>query len=237
MIKMILQLSYIQNVHLFNVVMILVMVIIILFFTVNTLLKYYKYRHKAAFYLTLNYFSYIAALILYIVGHYSVVLTDDLGFHHNVTMVSNFFIVLGIMMATKFYEQFSELKKGYRYTGITVGTLIMVWILLPFNYNVDIATSQIVIITYSLMTFYGIIVYTSLTILFYKQFKLISDNKRGLGALVIGNFLWVVNFGIRIIYGITLSDFLEILANFIMIIIFLCFFLGLFFFPKMKKNE
>ena len=88
-----------------------------------------------------------------------------------------------------------------------------------------------------MMTFYGIIMYISLTILFYKQFKLTTDNRRGLGVLVIGNFLWVVNFGIRIVYGMTLSDFLEILAIFIIIIIFSCFFLGLFFFPKMKKNE
>ena len=103
---MILQFSYIQSVHLFNAVMILIMVIITLFFTVNTLLKYKKYRHKAALYLTLNYFSYIAALTLYIFGHSSVVLTDDLGIHHNITMVSNFFIVLGITLDLSSWYRF-----------------------------------------------------------------------------------------------------------------------------------
>jgi len=234
---MIMQLSYLQNVHLVTVILIIVMLIVILFFTTSTLLSYIKYRHKAALYLALNYFSYIAALTLYFFGHLSVVLTNQLQLHHNVAMFANFFIVLGMVMALLFYEQFNKLKKNIKIVAIVAGIFIMVWIALPFNYNViSPEESSIILSTYMIMTMYGFIIYISLTVLFYKTYLRAEGKKRELASLVIGNFLWVVVFTIRTIYGITQLDVLEIVGNTIMLFVFVFFFFGLFYFPKTKKD-
>ena len=188
---MIMQLSELQNVHLVTVILIIVMLIVILFFTTHTLISYIKYRHKAALYLTLNYFSYVFALTLYFFGHLSAVLTNQLPLHHNVAMLANLFIVLGMIMAMLFYEQFSKLKKNIKIIAIIMGVFIMVWILLPFNYNVATPEeSQIILSTYMIMTFYGFVIYISLTIMFYKTYLKSEGNRRSLASLVIGNFLY-----------------------------------------------
>ena len=234
---MIMQLSYLQNVHLYTVILIIIMLIVILFFTTHTLLSYTKYGHKAALFLALNYFSYVAALTLYFFGHLSVVLTNQVQLHHNLAMFANFFIVLGMIMALLFYEQFSKLKKNIKIVAIIAGVFIMVWIALPFNYNViSPEESSIVLSTYMIMTTYGFAIYISLTVLFYKTYLRVEGNRRELLSLVVGNFLWVVVFIIRTIYGITQLDILEIVGNTIMLFVFVFFFFGLFYFPKTKKD-
>jgi hypothetical protein len=213
------------------------MLIVILFFTTHTLISYIKYRHKAALFLALNYFSYVVALTLYFFGHLSVVLTSQLQFHHNVAMLANFFIVLGMVMALLFYDQFSKLKKNIKIVATVAGVFIMVWILLPFNYNVVTPEeSPIILSTYMIMTTYGFVIYISLTVLFYKTYLKMKGNRRALASLVIGNFLWVVIFTIRTIYGITQIDMLEIVGNAIMLFVFVFFFFGLFYFPKTKRE-
>ncbi len=213
------------------------MLIVVLFFTTHTFISYKKYRHKAALFLALNFCSYVAALMLYFLGHLSIVLTNKQQFHHNVAMLANFFIVLGMIMAMLFYEQFSELKKNIKIIAIITGVFIMVWILLPFNYNVVAPEeSQLILSTYMIMTMYGFVVYISLTVLFYKTHLRTERNRGGLTSLIIGNFLWVVVFTIRTIYGIIQLDMLEVIGNIIMLVVFVFFFLGLFYFPKTQKK-
>ena len=87
-----------------------------------------------------------------------------------------------------------------------------------------------------IMTMYGFVIYISLTVLFYKTYLRVEGKGRELASLVVGNFLWVVVFTIRTIYGITQLDVLEIVGNTIMLSVFVFFFIGLFYFPKTKKE-
>jgi len=83
---------------------------------------------------------------------------------------------------------------------------------------------------------YGFVIYGYLTVLFLQAFRKTEEKKKEIGALVIGNFLWIVHFFLRLIYGIVNIDLIELIANLSMIFIFICYFLGLFLFPKQKRE-
>ena len=223
------------SIHFFSAVLIAIGIALVLVFTSHTLLRYIKYRNQPALYLTLNYVCYIAALIIFFIGQAEVVITgmEDQIFI-DLAMFANVFILLGMVLAILLYDQFSKLKSWIKYTSITLGFLLSGFVLMQF-FLIGYESLPLRISIYILMTLYAFAIYGSLTVLFYQAFRKTEEKKRELGALVIGNFLWVVHFVLRVIYGINNIDIVEFIANLMMIFIFICYFLGLFLFPKQKR--
>jgi len=213
------------------------MIALVVVFTVHTLLRYMKYRNKPALYLTLNFMCYLVALIIYFVAHINVVISrieDQL--YTNLSMFANVFILLGMSLAIMLYDQFAKTLKWIKFTFIILGLLFIGFILSQF-FLLGYESLTLRISIYIVMTLYAFAIYGSLTVLFYQAFRKTEEKKRELGALVLGNFLWIIHFALRIIYGILYIDLFEFLANLLMIFIFICYFLGLFLFPKQKREK
>ena len=233
---MIFQLNEQASYHLFNAILILIMVALVLVFTGHTLRRYIKYRNKPALYLTLNYVSYIAALLLFFVAHVNVVITGtETQQYINLTMVANVFVLYGMALAISLYDQFSRLKKWIYRTSIILGLLFSGFIISLF-FTLGFESLPLRISIYMVMASYGFAIYGSLTVLFYQAFRKTQEKKKQLAALVIGNFLWIVHFSLSVIYGITRIDIITIITDFVMIIIFTCYFLGLYLFPRQSRE-
>ncbi len=233
---MIFQFSEEAAYHLFDAILISIMIALVWVFTIHTFRRYIKYRNKPALYLTLNYISYIVALILYFLANVNVVITGmETQQYIDFSMAANVFVLLGMAFAISLYDQFSKLKRWIYWTSVILGLLFSVFIISQF-FILGFESLRLRISIYIVMASYGFAIYGSLALLFYRAFRKTQEKKKQLASLVIGNFLWIVHFTLSVIYGVTRIDLIEIVANFVMIIIFTCYFLGLFFFPKQKRG-
>ena len=222
--------------HFFSAVLIAIMVALVWVFTVHTLLRYIKYRNLPALYLALSYMCYIVALHIFFVAQVNVFISGiEDQFYIDLGMLANVFILLGMVLAILLYDQFSKLKRGIKFTLIILGLLFSGFVLSQF-FILGYESLLLRISIYIIITLYGFVIYGSLTVLFYQAYRKTEEKKKELGALVIGNFLWIVHFLLRIIYGMTNIDLIELIANLMMIFIFICYFLGLFLFPKQKRE-
>lgn len=224
------------SIHFLNAVLIAIMVALVWVFTVHTLLRYIKYRNKPALYLTLNYLCYIVALHIFFVAQVEVVISDvENQLYFDLGILANVFILLGMVLAILLYDQFSKLKRWIKFTSIILGLLFSGFILSQF-FILGFESLRLRISIYIIITLYGFVIYGYLTVLFFQAFRKTEEKKKEIGALVIGNFLWIVHFFLRLIYGIVNIDLIELIANLSMIFIFICYFLGLFLFPKQKRE-
>jgi len=232
---MIFQLSNDVLYHFVSVVMISIMVALVWVFTGHTLRRYIKYRNKPALYLTLNYMCYIVALHINFVAHVSVVISGvETQAYTDAIMVGFVFIILGMVSAIMLYDQFSNLKRWIKLTSIISGLLFSGFIISLF-FTLGFESLRLRISIYIVMTLYAFVIYGSLTVLFYQAFRKTEEKKMELGALFIGNLLWIISFFLRILAALISIDIINILASFLMIFIFICYFLGLYFFPTRKR--
>jgi hypothetical protein len=223
------------SIHFLNAILIAIMVALVCVFTVHTLLRYIKYRNRPALYLTLSYLCYIVALLIFFVAQVEVVISDvENQLYFDLGIFANVFILLGMVLAILLYDQFSKLKRWIKFTSIILGLLFSGFVLSQF-FILGFESLRLRISIYIIITFYGFVIYGYLTVLFFQAFRKTEEKKKEIGALVIGNFLWIVHFVLRLIYGIVNIDLIELIANLSMIFIFICYFLGLFLFPKQKR--
>jgi len=233
---MILQHIYEIPYHIFSVVLIVIMVALVSVFTGHTLLRYIKYHNKPALYLALSYICYIIALLIYFVAQVSVIISGiETQLFVDLSMFANVFILFGMVLAILLYDQFAKTLKWIKFTFIILGLLFSGFVFAQF-FIIGYQSLLLRISIYIIMTFYAFSIYGSLTVLFYQAFRQTEEKKRELGALVIGNFLWILHFLLRIIYGMTNIDLIEIITNLLMIFSFICYFLGLFLFPKQRRE-
>ncbi len=225
------------SIHFYNAFLIAIMVALVSVFTVHTLLRYIKYRNKPALFLTLNYVCYIVALLIFFVAQVNVVISGiEAQFYIDLGMLANVFILFGMGFAILLYDQFSKLKRWIKLTAIILGLLLGGFVLSQF-FIIGYESLPLRISIYIIMTLYAFVIYGFLTVLFYQAFRKTEEKKKELGALVIGNFLWVVHFVLRFIFGIVNINLIEFIANITMIFIFISYFLGLFLFPKQKREQ
>jgi len=224
------------SIHFLNAILIAIMVALVWVFTVHTLLRYIKYRNRPALYLTLSYLCYIVALLIFFVAQVEVVISDvENQLYFDLGIFANVFILLGMVLAILLYDQFSKLKRWIKFTSIILGLLFSGFVLSQF-FILGFESLRLRISIYIIITLYGFVIYGYLTVLFFQAFRKTEEKKKEIGALVIGNFLWIVHFVLRLIYGIVNIDLIELFANLSMIFIFICYFLGLFLFPKQKRE-
>lgn len=222
--------------HIFNMVLIVVMVVLVGVFTGHTLKRYIKYRNKPALFLTLNFMCYIVALIINFFAQVNVIiLNNETQMYTDLGMFANVFILFGMVLAILLYDQFAKTLKWIKFTFIILGLLFIGFILSQF-FLLGYESLPLRISIYIVMTIYAFAIYGSLTVLFYQAFRKTEEKKKELGALVMGNFLWILHFFIRTSYVMANIDLIDIIANFLMIFIFICYFLGLFLFPKQKRE-
>ncbi len=222
--------------HIFSVILIVIMVVLVGIFTEHTLRRYIKYRNKPALFLTLNFMCYIVALIINFIAQVNVVILNmETQMYIDLGMFANVFILFGMVLAILLYDQFAKTLKWIKFTFIIAGILFSSFVLSQF-FILGYESLPLRISIHMVMTFYAFSIYGSLTVLFYQAFRQTEEKKRELGALVIGNFLWILHFVTRIFIGITNSDLIDIIANFLLIFIFICYFLGLFLFPKQRRE-
>lgn len=179
---------------------------------------------------------YIVALHIYFVAQVNVVILGiETQLYIDLAMFTHVFILWGMVLAILLYDQFSKLHGWIKFTSIILGLLFSGYILLQF-FILGYESLRLRIFIYIIMTLYALVIYGSLTVLFYQAFRKTEEKKKELGALVIGNFLWILHFFLRIIYETTNIDLIEIITNILMLLIFICYFLGLFLFPKQKRE-
>jgi hypothetical protein len=222
--------------HIFSAILIAIMVALVLVFTGHTLRRYIKYRNKPAFFFTLNYMCYIVALCFFFVAHVNAsIYGEKTQLYTDLAMAGNIFILYGMVLAILLYDQFSKLQRWIKFISTIAGLLFSGFILSQF-FILGYESLRLRISIYIVMTLYGFVIYGSLTVLFYQVFSKTEEKKKELGALFIGNLLWILHFSLSIVYGMTDIYLIEFIANFVMIVIFICYFLGLFFFPKQSRE-
>ena len=217
-----------------------ILISILFVFFISTFISFIRNKKKANLYLALNYISFIGAMIFFFIAHIQVIISgsapDLTDLYHHGTMFANLFVIAGIIFLLLFHAQFVKRKKGWLITEILLGVFVFGWLLLPFNFTIGAGEGfSFRIISYMLMSLYGIIVYTHLTISFYGSIRKASVGKKQLAALGTGSLIFLAYFIIIIIYGIT-QEFVYILVSMIILYgSFFCFFLGIYL-PKLAKK-
>ena len=216
----------------------LTLIIILGLFMLSTFINFIRKKKKATLYLALNYLSFIGALILFYFGHLDVVNTGAVTkFYFDATMFANAFIVAGILVIILFHEQFIEISKTRKYIALVFGMVLIIWILVPLNYETPIPGEfHAKFITYTLMTIYGALVYAALSYSFFKLTRVVTQKRVQLIALGIGSLLFLAYYINMTIYGI-LQDFF-LMAIGMAIIFSACFslFIGIYL-PKFVSKK
>ena len=213
---------------------------ILLLFMISTLITFIRKRRRVTLYLTLNYLSFTLAMTFFALAHYNAVQTDsDSNFYDFASMFANVFVIIGIISLIFFHSQFTEINKNWKVIEVILGSFIVIWLLLPFNYNGGTSSGfQLKYITYTLMSIYGIIIYLEITISFFKMAgKTPKGSKErnqllalGLGSLIFLEYFFVITvYGISQIFELLLIGLVSLSAS------FFCYFLGIYL-PKFKKN-
>lgn len=209
------------------------LIAILLAFFLSTMISFIRNKRKANLYLALNYLSFIGAMIFFFMAHYHVIATGSApnltDTYHHATMFANLFIVVGIIFLLLFHAQFIKRKKSWLIAEILLGAIVFAWLLLPFNYSIGAGEGfSLRIISYMLMSLYGIIVYTHMTISFYGSIRKTSVGRKQLAALGTASLIFLAYFVIITIYGIS-QDFLMLLISmFLLYGCFFCYFLGIY---------
>ncbi|MFW9822281.1 MAG: hypothetical protein ACFFE4_05075 [Candidatus Thorarchaeota archaeon] len=214
--------------------------LLLVLFMVSTFITFIKKRKMVTLYLTLNYLSFILGMIFFALAHYTVVqagMTTDFYFHSS--MFANIFITAGIICLIFFHGEFAEVKRNRKIIEVAIGLFIIVWIALPFNYVVGSTGGfQLKYMTYTLMSLYGIIIYISLTVSFFKMSSKTqkgSKERKQMIALALGSLVFLEYFVIITVYGI-LQIFIFLVTGLLSLTFsFLCYFIGIYL-PKFKKS-
>lgn len=210
----------------------------LLIFFISTIITLSKNKRKVTLYLALNYLSFIVAIFLFGMSHLDAIsqgFTTD--FYYQGSMLANIFVMLGIISNIAFHSQFSEASKTKNILKYLFGFLVIGWILLPFNYVVEISSGfQLKYVTYIFMSLYGIIIYTGLTISFFKMSYFAKNSKKQLIYLGLGSLIFLVYFVIIVIFGVTQAFILLIVSMICLLASFLCYFIGIYL-PKFRISK
>ena len=214
------------------------LILILIAFFFSTFITFVKQKKRVTLYLTLNYLTFIVAMIFFNAAHISAVvngMTTD--FYYHSSMFANIFVMLGIITNILFHSKFGQVNKKIKTYKIVFGFLITVWIFLPFNYEVGVTTGfNLKYLTYTFMSFYGIIIYIGLTISFFKMAKVTTQSKKQLIALGLGSLIFLLYFVIIAVFGI-LQVFIFLLSSmFCLYASFICYFVGIYL-PKFKSKN
>jgi len=214
------------------------LILILIVFFASTLITFFKQKKRVTLYLTLNYLTFIIAMVFFDTAHFSAVLngmTTDFYFHSS--MFANIFVMLGIITNILFHSKFGQVNSTTKVLKVIFGFLITGWLFLPFNYDVG-ATSgfQLKYLTYLFMSVYGIIIYIGITTSFLKMARATTQSKRQLFALCIGSLIFLLYFIIIAIFGITQIFVFLLISMFCLFGSFFCYFLGIYL-PKLKSKS
>ncbi|MHA2007020.1 MAG: hypothetical protein ACXABO_05485 [Promethearchaeota archaeon] len=214
--------------------------LMLLFFMVSTFITFAKKRKKLTLYLALNYFSFILGMLFFAIAHYTVVqVGSTTDFYYQASMFANVFVTAGIICLTLFHGEFAEVKKRRKITEIGLGLFIIVWILLPFNYVVATSGFQLKYLTYTLMSLYGILIYISLTISFFRMSRRAlkgSKERKQMLFLSVGSAIFLEYFFIITAYGILQTFIFLFIGLYSLAVSFFCYFLGIYL-PKFRKTS
>jgi hypothetical protein len=175
---------------------------------------------------------------MFLFGHLHAVFsggTTDL--YYQTSLLANAFIVFGMITIVLFHGEFKEISKIRKVVLIILGALLIGWILLPFNYVISTTPGfQMKYITYTFMTLFGGTIYLLLTISFFGFSRKTAERKKELISLGLGSLLFFVYFVVMTIYGIT-QEFMILFVNMIVLLLsFLCFFIGIYL-PKFTSKQ
>jgi len=220
--------------HSLMVWIISIVIVILVAFTVSTLVNYFRHKKKAAFYLSLNYIAFAIAMVLLLIGHVDAVMNGiTTAFYNDTSMIGKFFIVAGILFILLFHGQFVEVNKSWKYVRIILGIALMIWILLPTNYTFGGRTT--VIMTYMLMALYGLVINLFLVVSFFKMGKRTEGRKTELYSLGIGALAFLIYYFLMTIYGMTQSFLIMIITQIDLFIALFMYFIGIYL-PKLSSK-
>jgi hypothetical protein len=223
--------------HLVMFWIITISLIIFTSFTVSTLINYIKNKQIAALYLSLNYIFFMVGLVFIQVGHYDSFIsgvTTDLYSH--ASMIAKVFIVAGILANILFHAKFVQVNNMWKNFRIIAGIVLMVWILLPFNYTIGPTTGmQMKYVTYLFMAIYGLSINFGLSYSFFKLARKVKERRKELISLGLGAFAFLLYYILMTIYGMTQNFTLMIATMIDLFFAFLFYFIGIYL-PKLKHE-
>jgi hypothetical protein len=173
-------------------------------------------------------------LILILLGHYDSYLqgiTTD--FYSHASMIAKVFIVAGILVNILFHAEFVKVNKNWKIIRIVSGILLIVWILLPFNYTIGpVAGMQMKYVTYLFMAIYGLSINFGLSYSFFKLARKIKERHKELISLGLGAFAFLLYYILMTVYGLTQNFIVMIVTMIVLFLAFLFYFIGIYL-PKL----
>lgn len=208
-------------------------------FMISTFITFFKNKKRLNLYLGLNYLSFILAWFFSAIASYTVVQSDSItNFYYSASMFANIFVITGIIRLIFFHREFVEVKLSRKIAEIVIGLLIIVWILLTFNYIVGSSSGfQLKHLTYIFVSLYGILIYIGITISFFKMFRATlkgSKEKKQTLYLSIGSAIFIEYFFVITAFGILQIFMFLFIGLYSVAISFFCYFLGIYL-PKIRK--
>ena len=216
------------------------LLLILTIFFLSTLINFIKQKKRVTLYLTLNYLSFIVAMIFFGLAHLTTVLNGTImEFYFHSSMFANVFAMFGIITNILFHAKFAQVKKSVQITKIVFGVLIILWILMPFNFEVGGSSGgfSLKYITYTLMSAYGIVIYAGLSTSFFKMaHQVTSQSRNQLIALGMGSVIFLLYFVIITVFGITQLFLFLIISMLCLFGSFFCYFIGIYL-PKFRTKK
>lgn len=213
-----------------------VAICILSFFTISTLIQYFKKRERQALYLILSYICFIIVYVLNSIARLIFIFTGEKGVVYNA--LSDFFhvfFIFSIITIFLFYNEFSEVSKKLRTIVIIIGLLLIIFTLI-FNI-VSIFTFEsegefrVVYIIWLVQTIYGCIIYLYLAYKFIKISKTAEQNQ-GL-FFGVGNICFFISQILFMLYAFLELHLIFILAHIFIITAYLFYFIAIYL-PKYR---
>lgn len=216
------------------------LIILLSIFLISTLVTHFKQKQRTGVYLSLVYGTFLVGLVLIIIGHAIVAFigVELIETYENLTMVAMAFLIAGILFMVMFHSEINEIKKVSKYIEIAIGIIVIVIILLPFNYILYFETASgnnaFKIFTYIFMSMYGIITFSHLTYSYFKLSKKSTQKRKQLILLGSANAIFLIFYVVMAWYGMAQWTLLLAISMVCLYVSFMGYFLAIYL-PKLRS--
>ncbi|MBN1801645.1 MAG: hypothetical protein JW891_09085 [Candidatus Lokiarchaeota archaeon] len=216
------------------------LIVLLSIFLISTLVTHFKQKQRTGIYLSLVYGTFLVGLVLIIIGHATVAFAgiDFIEIYNNLTMVAMAFLIAGILFMVLFHSEINEIKKASKYIEILIGVIVIIIILLPFNYITYFTTAAgnnaFRILTYVVMSIYGIISFAHLAYSYFILSKKSTQKRKQLKLLGYANAIFLIFYVLMAWYGMAQITILLTMAMLCLYVSFIGYFLAIYL-PKLTS--
>ncbi|MFX1238198.1 MAG: hypothetical protein ACFFAS_17050 [Promethearchaeota archaeon] len=195
-----------------------------------------KQKQTTGIYLSLVYATFLTGVIFIDIGHLAAYI--DVGTYFDLyralSMVAMAFFIAGILFMVFFHAEITKFKKMNKYIEVAIGIIVIIIILLPFNYTDLSEENDFRLFTYIMMSMFGIIAFAHIAYSYYNIAYKSTQKRKQLNILGHSNVVFLFFYVLMSVYGMTQETIFLVISMVCLYVSFLGYFLAIYL-PKLRS--